>query len=61
MRLYEPRHCRTCDKSVHVTAFGTYRRHYTTGPSGRLHLCPASGCNALTRAEADAALRRRRN
>ena len=58
MKLYEPRNCRTCDKKVEVTVFGTYRRHYTTSPSGQLHLCGASGCDALTPAEADAALRR---
>jgi hypothetical protein len=59
MRLYEPRRCPTCDKKVQVTIFGTYRRHLAADPTGDLRLCPASGRNALTPAEADTALRRR--
>jgi hypothetical protein len=59
MKRYEPRPCRTCDKKVEVTFFGTYRRHFATAASGRRHLCPASGRDALTQAEAEAALRRR--
>jgi hypothetical protein len=60
MKRYEPRQCQTCDKKVELTFFGTYRRHFANGPSGRRHLCPASGRNALTPAEAVAAPRRRR-
>ncbi len=60
MLIYEPRCCEACDKKVGVTIFGTYRRHFTTGPSGRRQLCPASGSNALSPAEAAAARRRRR-
>jgi hypothetical protein len=59
MSFYEPRCCRTCGKKVHVTIFGTYRRHFAAGPSGHLRLCPASGRNALTPEEADGALHRR--
>ena len=58
MRRYEPRHCPTCGKKVDLTFFGMYRRHFATGPSGRRHLCPASGRNALTPGETAAALRR---
>jgi hypothetical protein len=59
MRFYEPRCCRTCGKKVHVTIYGTYRRHFADGPLGSRRLCSASGSDALTPAEADAALHRR--
>jgi hypothetical protein len=60
MRFYEPRCCRTCGKKVHVTLYGTYRRHFADeGPSGQRRLCTASGADALTPAEAEAALHRR--
>jgi len=48
---YPPRYCPTCGKGVALTRNGTYRRHFTTSESGRLHACLASGRNALTPAE----------
>jgi hypothetical protein len=60
MRIYEPRSCRRCGKKVHLTFFGTYRRHLATNPSGENRLCPASGANALSPTEAADARRRGR-
>ena len=57
MARYEPRFCRTCDKKVRVTIFGTYRRHFAVDRSGGLRLCSGSGCNASMPAEADSARR----
>ena len=48
---YPPRYCEDCGKGVAVTRNGTYRRHFTRSQSGRLHVCLASGRNALTAAE----------
>jgi hypothetical protein len=53
MRFYEPRRCRDCGKKVHVTRYGTYRRHFAGDP-GERRLCPASGQYALTPEEAEA-------
>lgn len=58
MKRYEPRPCRTCEKKVEITFNGTYRRHFALDPAGRRHLCPASGRNAVSAAEAEASLRR---
>ena len=60
MRFYEPRCCPTCGKKVHVTIYGSYRRHFAAGLSGDRRLCSASGRYALTPGEADAGFRRRR-
>jgi hypothetical protein len=58
MKRYEPRPCRTCDKKVEITFFGNYRRHFAVGHSGRRHLCPGSGRNAVSPAEVEASRRR---
>jgi hypothetical protein len=58
MKRYEPRLCGTCEKKVEITFSGSYRRHFATDGSGRRHLCPDSGRNAVSPAEVEASLRR---
>jgi len=41
--VYVERPCETCGKRVRLNRYGQYRRHFTTEPDGRRHLCAASG------------------
>jgi hypothetical protein len=48
---YRARECLACGRWIELTRNATYRRHFSPGLNGRLHLCPTSKRNALTPAE----------